>query len=139
MAKLLPPYIDRICKSTGEKLLFNIFKEAPFTKDWIVLHSLNLSQHTKRLYGEIDFLILIPEGGIYVMEVKAGDVKCNDGVWEYTNRYKKTYTSNVGPFNQARDAMFSLRTAVSREFGQEHKFNKILSGFLCAFPHVSFD
>lgn len=66
-------------------------------------------------------------------------MRCNDGVWEYTNRYNKTDTSNVGPFNQARDAMFSLRTAVSREFGKGHKFNKILSGFLCAFPHVSFD
>lgn len=139
MAKLLPPYINRSCKSTGEKLLFKIFREAPFTKDWIILHSLNLSQHTKRLYGEIDFLILIPGGGIYVMEVKGGDVKCNDGLWEYTNRYNKTYTSNVGPFNQARDAMFSLRTAVTREFGRGHKFNKILTGFLCAFPHVSFD
>jgi len=131
MAILLPPYIDRSCKSTGERLLFNIFKEAPFTKDWIILHSLNLSQHTRRLYGEIDFLILMPKGGNYVMEVKGGDVKCNDGVWEYTNRYNNTYTSNVGPFNQARDAMFSLRTAVSREFGRENKFNKILLVFMC--------
>ena len=139
MAKLLPPYIDKRCKSTAEKQLFNIFKVAPFAKDWIILHSLNLSQHTKRLYGEIDFLILIPGGGIYVMEVKGGDVKCNDGVWEYTNRYNKTFKSNVGPFNQARDAMFSLRTAISKKFGKGHKFNKILSGFLCVFPHINFD
>jgi len=139
MAKLLPPYLDINCKSTGEKLLFSIFKEAPFANNWIILHSLNLSQHTKRLYGEIDFLILIPKGGIYIVEVKGGDVKCNYGVWEYTNRYNRTYTSNVGPFNQARDAMFSLRHAISKEFGREHKFNRILSGFLCAFPHVSFD
>lgn len=72
MAKLLPPYIDKSCKSTAEKKLFNIFKVAPFAKDWLMLHSLNLSQHTKRLYGEVDFLILIPGGGIYVMEVKGG-------------------------------------------------------------------
>lgn len=139
MAKLLPPYIDKNCKSTGEKMLFEIFKNSPFTKDWIVLHSLNLSQHTVRLYGEIDFLILIPGGGIFVMEVKGGDVKCIDGVWHYTNKFNVTNTSNVGPFNQARDAMFSLHSAIEKEFGRGHKFTKVLSGFLCAFPHISFD
>lgn len=139
MAKLLPPYIDKSCKSTGEKMLFDIINNSQFTKDWIVLHSLNLSQHTVRLYGEIDFLILIPKGGIFVMEVKGGDVKCIDGVWHYTNKFNVTNTSNVGPFNQARDAMFSLRSAIENEFGKGHKFTKILSGFLCAFPHISFD
>ncbi len=139
MAKLLPPYIDKSCKSTGEKMIFEIFKNSSFTEDWIILHSLNLSQHTVRLYGEIDFLILIPDGGIFVMEVKGGDVKCIDGVWHFTDKFKNTYTSNVGPFNQARDAMFSLRSAIEKEFGRGHKFTKILSGFLCAFPHISFD
>lgn len=139
MAKLLPPYIDRNCKSTGERILFDIFKNSPFTKDWVVLHSLNLSQHTKRLYGEIDFLILIPGGGMYIMEVKGGDVKCVDGVWQFTDKFNNTCTSNIGPFNQARDAMFSLLSAIQKEFGKGHKFTKILSGFLCAFPHVSFD
>lgn len=139
MAKLLPPYIDKSCKSTGEKMLFEIFKNSNFTKNWIVLHALNLSQHTVRLYGEIDFLILIPGGGIFVMEVKGGDVKCIDGVWHYTNKFNVTNTSIVGPFNQARDAMFSLRSAIEKEFGKGHKFTKILFGFLCAFPHISFD
>lgn len=138
MAKLLPPYIDKSCKSTGEKMLFEIFKNSPFTNDWIVLHSLNLSQHTVRLYGEIDFLILIPGGGVYVMEVKGGDVKCIDGVWHFIDRYGNV-NKNKSPFNQARDAMFSLRSAIEKEFGKGHKFTKILSGFLCAFPHITFD
>jgi hypothetical protein len=138
MAKLLPPYIDKSCKSTGEKMVFDIFKNHSFTKDWIILHSLNLSQHTVRLYGEIDFLILIPGGGIFVMEVKGGDVKCIDGVWHFIDRHGNI-NKNKSPFNQARDAMFSLRSAIEKEFGKGHKFTKILSGFLCAFPHISFD
>ncbi len=139
MAKLMPPYIDRNCKSTAEKTLFDIFKNSSFTSNWIILHSLNLSQHTVRLYGEIDFLLLIPWGGIYVMEVKGGDVKCTNGIWHYTNKFNVTNTSNVGPFNQARDAMFSLRSAIEKEFGKGHKCAKILSGFFCAFPHINFD
>ncbi|PKP35382.1 MAG: hypothetical protein CVU00_02570 [Bacteroidetes bacterium HGW-Bacteroidetes-17] len=138
MAKLLPPYVDKSCKSTGEKMIFEIFKNNTFTKDWIILHSLNLSQHTVRLYGEIDFLILIPNGGIFVMEVKGGDVKCIDGVWYFIDRYGNV-NKNKSPFNQAREAMFSLRSAIEKEFGKGHKFTKILSGFLCVFPHISFD
>jgi len=139
MARLLPPYINENCKSTGEKILFNIFKNSSYAKDWVVLHSLNLSQHTVRLYGEIDFLILVPRGGIFVMEVKGGDVKCINGVWHYTNKFNVTNTSNVGPFNQARDAMFSLRSAIEKEFGKGHRFTKFLFGYLCAFPQISFD
>ena len=139
MARMLPPYIDRYCKSSGEKILFEIFRNNVFTKDWIVLHSLNLSQHTKRLYGEIDFLLLIPDAGIFILEVKSGDVKCSDGVWHYRNRFNQEFKSTIGPFNQARDAMFSLRKAIENHFGKNHKFMKILFGFLVALPHISFD
>lgn len=138
MPRLLPPYIDRGCKSTAEKQIFKLIQSSPFAKDWIVLHSLNLSKHTVRLYGEIDFLLLIPKCGIYVMEVKGGDVKCIDGVWYFTDRYGNT-NKNKNPFNQARDAMFSLKVAIEKQFGKRHRFTRIMSGFFCAFPHISFN
>lgn len=138
MAKLSPPYIDKDCKSTGEKMIFEMLKKDSFTEDWIVLHSLNLSQHTKRLYGEIDFLLLIPNAGVFVMEVKGGDVRCKNGVWEFIDRHGNV-NRNKSPFNQARDAMFSLQTEIKKEFGAKHRFNKIQFGFLVAFPQVIFD
>lgn len=139
MTKIIPPYIDKNCKSSGERMIFEILKNSSFTDDWIVLHSLNLSEHSKRLYGEIDFLLLIPNGGIYVMEVKGGGVKCVDGVWHFTNRFGKTYKSTIGPFNQARDAMFSLRSSIEKSFGRGHKYARFLHGFFVAFPHINFD
>lgn len=138
MAKLSPPYIDKDCKSTGERMIFDMLKKNSFTEDWIVLHSLNLSQHTKRLYGEIDFLLLIPNAGIFVMEVKGGDVRCKNGEWEFIDRHGNV-NRNKSPFNQARDAMFSLQTEIKKEFGAKHRFNKIQFGFLVAFPQVNFD
>jgi superfamily I DNA/RNA helicase len=138
MAKLSPPYIHKDCKSTGEKMIFDMFRKDSFTEDWIVLHSLNLSQHTTRLYGEIDFLLLIPNAGIFVMEVKGGDVKCIDGVWHFIDRHGNI-NKNKSPFNQARDAMFSLQAEVKKEFGDKHKFNRIQFGFFVAFPQVIFD
>lgn len=138
MATLLPPYIDKDCKSTGERMIFEMLKKDRFTEDWIVLHSLNLAQHTKRLYGEIDFLLLIPNAGIFVMEVKGGDVRCKDGEWEFIDRFGNV-TKNKSPFAQARDTMFSLQAEIRKEFGIKHKFNKIQFGFLVAFPQVNFD
>ncbi|RZK02225.1 MAG: hypothetical protein EOO46_18675 [Flavobacterium sp.] len=138
MAKLLPPYIDKSCKSTGEKMIFEMLRNESFTKDWIILHSLNLSQHTRRLYGEIDFLLLIPQAGIFVMEVKGGDVRCVDGVWEFRDKYGNI-NKNKSPFSQARDAMFSLQTAIKKEYGHNHTYNKIQFGFFVAFPQVHFD
>ncbi len=138
MAKLSPPYIDKDCKSTGERMIFDMLKKDSFTEDWIVLHSLNLSQHTKRLYGEIDFLLLIPNAGVFVMEVKGGDVRCKNGEWEFIDRHGNV-NRNKSPFNQARDAMFSLQSEIKKEFGAKHRFNKIQFGFLVAFPQVNFD
>ncbi len=138
MAKLLPPYIDKSCKSTGERMIFDMLKKESFTDDWIVLHSLNLSQHTTRLYGEIDFLLLIPNAGVFVMEVKGGDVRCTNGVWEFIDRHGNV-NKNKSPFNQAREAMFSVQSEIKKEFGGKHKFNKIQFGFLVAFPQVVFD
>ncbi len=119
-------------------MIFDMLKKDSFTDDWIVLHSLNLSQHTTRLYGEIDFLLLIPNAGIFVMEVKGGDVRCNNGVWEFIDRHGNV-NKNKSPFNQAREAMFSLQTEIKKEFGVKHRFNKIQFGSFVAFPQVIFD
>lgn len=138
MAKLLPPYIAKDCKSTGERMIFDMLKRDSLTRDWIVLHSLNLAQHTKRLYGEIDFLLLIPNAGVFVMEVKGGDVRCKDGEWEFIDRHGNV-NKNKSPFNQARDAMFSLKIEIKKQFGAKHRFNRIQFGFFVAFPQVKFD
>ena len=70
MARMVPPYLSNKVKSVGEKQLFERIRKAPGTEKWVVLHSLFLTRHVKRLYGEIDFLILAPELGVFVLEVK---------------------------------------------------------------------
>jgi hypothetical protein len=138
MALMLPPYIDKNCKSNGERIIFELLKLSPFTKDWTVLHSLNLSEHAKRLFGEIDFLLLIPGCGIFVIEVKGGDVKSINGEWQFINRSGHSRTGN-SPFAQAHDAMFSLKSAIRKKFGADHRFNSFQFGYCVAFPDISFD
>jgi len=112
MARMIPPYVSEEVKSSGEKQIFELFKNTPSTKDWVVFHSLNLSRHHRRLFGEIDFLVLAPALGIFILEVKSGQVKRMEGVWQYVNRFKEINASPTGPFVQAQDGMFSLLAAI---------------------------
>jgi len=138
MAKMLPPYISDEVKSTGEKQIFDLFKNGPSTENWVALHSLGLAKHTKRLYGEIDFLVLAPELGIFCLEVKSGDIKREEGLWTFTNRFGEVTTSARSPFQQAQEAMFSLINAVQKKFGESHHLSRLLYGFGVMFPHIVF-
>lgn len=138
MSKMIPPYYSEEIKSSGEKQLFDFLRQDPATTDWICLHSLSLGKHVNRVYGEIDFVVLVPNAGIFCLEVKSGRVAREKGVWAYTNRYGKVFTSTVGPFRQARDGMFSLIESIRKHFGQNHRFTKLLYGFGVVFPHVIF-
>ena len=139
MARMLPPYISPQVKSTGEILIFELFKNAPGTEDWVVLHSLGLSRHVKRLYGEIDFIVLAPDLGIFCLEVKSGDIRRQDGLWRFTNRFGEVSTNTRGPFQQAEEGMFSLIEAIKGRFGDKTHLARLLYGFGVMFPHVLFD
>ena len=72
MAKLIPNVLKDSVQSRGEVKIFNYFKnENELTKDWIILHSLDIAQHRKKKRGEADFIVLIPNKGIICAEVKA--------------------------------------------------------------------
>ena len=138
MARMIPPYYLEEIKSTGEKQFFDLLRHDPATADWVCLHSLSLARHVKRVYGEIDFVVLIPNEGIFCLEIKSGRVARQEGVWHYTNRYGDVSTSTIGPFRQVRDGMFSLLEVVRKHFGRQHRFTRFLYGFGVVFPHIFF-
>ena len=138
MARMIPPHYTEEIKSTGEKQIFDLLRRDPATTDWTCLHSLGLARHVKRVYGEIDFVVLVPNEGIFCLEIKSGKVARQEWVWTYTNKYGDVSTSTVGPSRQARDGMFSLLEAVRKHFGREHRFTRLLYGFGVVFPHISF-
>lgn len=61
---------------------------------------------------EVDFLVLIPDSGIAVIEVKGGDVTIKDGQWrtEYGNVKRR-----INPVEQARRAKHALRRYLDRQ------------------------
>ncbi len=139
MARMIPSCIAPDIKSTGEKLIFEYFKSDPETKNWVILHSLNLSSHIKRVYGEIDFVVLAPKLGIFCLEVKSGKVKRQDGVWVITDRYGNIHKKHIGPFEQSRDGMFSLIEMIKKHFGVQSKLWRLIYGFGVMFPHINFE
>src|SRR5690554_4688586 len=117
MAKIIPYYISKKIKSSGERKIFEYLESDSGSKDWVVLHSLNIMQHTSNLYGEIDFVVFAPGKGIFCLEVKSGRVIRENGVWYYVDRFGNKHKSSRGPFKQVQEGMFSLMDNISRQFG----------------------
>ena len=110
---MIPPYILETCKSLGEKAIFDRFRNDPHTSGWRVMHSIGVAKHATRISGEIDFVVVIPEEGILCIEVKAGTVSRENGIWKYgSGPFAKK--STVGPFLQASEAMHSIRNYVAK-------------------------
>ncbi len=114
MARMIPPYISSSCCSPGERLLFRRFKEDPATSEWIVLHSFGVAKHPVRREGEIDFVVMVPGEGILCLEIKAGQVARENGVWKY-GKEPFVRTSLVGPFRQASEGMHAIHKQVTSD------------------------
>lgn len=133
MSRMIPPIIPASCRSPGEQEIFEHLKDEQNTKDWIVLHSLDISTHLHRIAGETDFVIIVPTLGVLCLEVKAcHSLRREDGLWYYG---KNSKGDPRGPFKQSSEGMHSLRQQVIR-------INSTLSCVpfwsAVAFPYIEF-
>lgn len=122
--------------SPAEQRIFDLLRTDPGAEAWTVLHSLGLARREAKPYGEIDFVLLIPDAGILCLEVKGGRVSCRDGVWRTRDRHGREHDLNRSPFLQAREGMFALRTALRSHFGTSHPASNVLIGCAVVFPDV---
>ena len=141
MAIMIPSVISPEVKSNAERRIFEWFKAAPGTDNWIVLHSLGIATHNRVIYGETDFLVLAPNLGIFALEVKGGRVRRERGGWYFTNRYNQTNSKSRGPFEQAREGIFSIMSALKKRTNSEHraKVASILFSYGVMFPDIEFE
>jgi hypothetical protein len=97
----------------GEKSLHAALASSGSTDDWIVLHSLAIADHVRQVEGEADFVVIVPDRGVLVIEVKSHQSidRLSDGRWKLGNNAPTTR----GPFQQASEAMHSLRTFLERK------------------------
>lgn len=106
MARMMPPYCPQSAPP-GEKQLYAALAESAETDNWIVLHSLGIADHVRQVEGETDFVVIAPGLGVAVIEVKSHSsiARLADGTW----RLGSHRPTARGPFQQAQEAMYSLR------------------------------
>ena len=134
--QIIPQYITEDLESSAEKKVFDAFKKVEIHSKSFLLHSVNLPEHQYKQWGEIDFL-LISIHGIMVFEVKGGGISREKGIWTGTDRYGNTHVKSESPNDQAKNAMYSLKKRLSKEF-PTIDFSQIPFGWALIFPDIDF-
>ena len=128
-------------ESIGEKLLYLKFKNDGSTKNFYVLHSLFTNYHLKNISGELDFLVLAPELGIFAIEVKHGRVWRTGGTWNFQKKDGSVTTKNKSPFAQVDGTINSIRSFILKKLennkNEQSRFSKILFGTGIAFTSMN--
>lgn len=121
--------------SSAELRVFDKIRES-FVNDnkYLALHSLNLTKHKTKRFGEADFVIVC-EFGLFVFEVKGGRISIDEGIWYTKDRYDKVIKIQ-DPFRQAEGALYAIRT----EIYESNLFDNlnIPIGYGVIFPSVGF-
>lgn len=117
MVEMIPDQIAPDIKSQAEARLFTKFRNYNTADHIAILHSLALSEHINNIFGEIDFVVACSRG-ILCIEVKGGEVSCDNGMWGFTNRYGVKTEKTEGPFQQVLGNMLSLRTHLKDRLGE---------------------
>lgn len=140
MAIMIPSVIAPEVRSSAERRIFDWFRTALGTDDWIVLHSLGISTHKRVIYGETDFFVLAPDMGVFALEVKGGRVRRSNGTWYFTDKYGNTNSKVRGPFDQAKEGIFSIVAALFERLDLAHQHLKhVFYGYGVMFPDVEYD
>ncbi len=136
---LVPEHIESF-DSAGEKILYIRFKNDVGVSEMYILHSLFTNHHLKNISGELDFLIIAPNKGVFSIEVKHGGVSRKDGVWKYKNRFGAITSKTKSPFAQVDGTMNSIRKYVLKKVKHKKilhdRLSKILWGTGIAFTSM---
>ena len=78
--------------------------------DWTVLANVRLTDEKKD--HELDLIVLMPDVGIVVVEVKGGDLRVEAGAWVVGSGKGRRV---VHPVDQGRDGKYALRAYIERD------------------------
>ena len=120
--------------STAEKKVFDklrlVCQECQHD-EYTCFHSMNLTRHAYKRFGEIDFLISCPEG-LYVLEVKGGAVSCRNGVWQTKDRNGQVHKFRESPFRQAEAALHAQVSKLGD--WRPNLIRQLVTGYGVVFP-----
>lgn len=121
--------------SAAEKKVFDnlrrVFPEQSHS-GYTGFHSMNLTRHASKRFGEADFVISCPEG-LYVLEVKGGRIACREGHWQSIDRNGQVHPLKESPFNQAETALHAQKDKLSKGLPTSI-FKQLVFGYGVVFP-----
>ena len=95
--KMIPSRHLAEIESSAEKKIFSVLEKID-KPGWVCLHSVFLAEHDYQKSGEIDFLLLGPQG-LLVLEIKGGRVRVDEKhIWIHTNRFGHETRRGKSPF-----------------------------------------
>lgn len=119
--------------SKAEYRVFDKLKESFVnSNEYIAFHSLNLTRHQEKRFGEADFVIIC-KYGLFVFEVKGGGISCSDGRWHTVNRDGEKHQIQ-NPFTQAETALHAIHKNIKES--QEFNNLNIPIGYGVIFPDI---
>ena len=130
---MYPAFFDEDTKSYAEKVLYYLFRDMPETDDWHVLHSVRIARHPTQSQGEADFVVIIPDHGTFILEVKGGGISYENGVWRSKNRDGNHIIKN--PITEANTAMYAINEYIRKNSAD--KLDLTLFGFGVIFPDAT--
>jgi hypothetical protein len=133
--KLIPPVPGSSTRSSGERILFDMLARVDLP-GWVAYHSLGLSQHEYKRWGELDFVVLSTEG-LFTLEVKGGRISAHDGMWRSTDRMGIEHTLSESPFRQAETGLMGLRERLLLDVPST-QLRALAFGYGVVFPQMEF-
>ena len=86
------------------------------TKDWVIYYSFffkGSNRNNSYVNNEIDFLILIPNGGIFTFEIKGGYIK--NGSFGLQSIDRNGVPHDIDPYNQSKNNFYGLENALKEQ------------------------
>lgn len=140
MARMYPDVPPGDLEHTSEEPVYVALRDQ-LGDDYAVLHSypwLRPWRGDALLEGEADFVVVHPERGILVLEVKGGETIRHDGRrwFRDTSTGPKEFQD---PFVQARRNMHALLDIVRERSGRRLSKQDVAHGYAVVFPHLDYN
>ncbi|NBG87679.1 nuclease-related domain-containing DEAD/DEAH box helicase [Isachenkonia alkalipeptolytica] len=106
MAVFIPTIPKDFNSSFGELKAYEALRH--LNDQYTIFHSYNwVSIEENRTLGEADFVVIHPQKGILVIEVKSGGIEFDNGQWRQINSVTG-FTKTIHPFTQAIKTRFEV-------------------------------
>ena len=137
MARFLPKARLDDIPYDSERLVYEALQGLP--DEYVILHSFPWLRPNRDLAsqplreGEADFVILHPQKGMLVLEVKGGTPTLNGRQWMRAGKEMRN------PFEQARRNKYALLDAIEERTGHRLGRKNVSYGEAVVFPHCQYD